>query len=247
MTSSISVVVGGNGALGSAICDQLHAEGHNLVIASRNSAADAPGNAKFHQLDVTDQESVDTFTLWLQSLNAPLRLLVFLPAAPTDGGISDASVDAIMTAVDVKVGGLLRLTRALTSTFNRETAILVIGGNLAFDPIPFAATSGIANAALANTVRQLQFPLGKLGVRIHLIAPGPVDTERWWTLAQAEAKKRGVDSSVILSEATAASSSGKLTTTAEVAWAVSMLANPMAAAMTGSTLLLDGGRRTASP
>jgi hypothetical protein len=39
----------------------------------------------------------------------------------------------------------------------------------------------------------------------------------------------------------------RLTSTDEVAWAVSMLADPHAAALHGSTLLMDTGRRRAIP
>jgi len=174
-------------------------------------------------------------------------MLVYLPAAPTAGGIDQAPVEAILAAVDVKVGGLLRLIRTLqpdTSGSDRAVAV-VVGGNLAYDPIPHAATSGIANAAQANAVRQLQASATEW--RFHVVAPGPVATERWEQLAAAEAQKRGTDIEVIRAEQTASSPLGRLTTPEEVAWAVTMLADPKAAALHGSTLLLDTGRRTAIP
>jgi len=245
---SATVVVGAAGALGRAAVQQLARSGHELVLVGRSLAAledlaaEVPG-ARAIACDVTSDDSVAA----LAAEVGPVRMLVYLPAAPTAGGIDQAPVEAILAAVDVKVGGLLRLIRSLTpdtATPDRAVAV-VVGGNLAYDPIPHAATSGIANAAQANAVRQLQSSATKW--RFHVVAPGPVATERWEQLAAAEAEKRGTDIEVIRAEQTASSPLGRLTEPEEVAWAITMLADPKAAALHGSTLLLDTGRRTAIP
>ena len=245
---SATVVVGAAGALGRAAVQQLARSGHELVLVGRSLAAledlaaEVPG-ARAIACDVTSDDSVAA----LAAEVGPVRMLVYLPAAPTAGGIDQAPVEAILAAVDVKVGGLLRLIRSLTpdtATPDRAVAV-VVGGNLAYDPIPHAATSGIANAAQANAVRQLQSSATKW--RFHVVAPGPVATERWEQLAAAEAEKRGTDIEAIRVEQTASSPLGRLTEPEEVAWAITMLADPKAAALHGSTLLLDTGRRTAIP
>jgi len=245
-----TVIIGAGGSLGRAIAQRLADEGHDLVLVGRTKqplddlVQQFPG-ARSLTCDVTNDRDVEA----LAEQVGPTRMLVYLPAAPTAGGIEQAPIEAILAAVDVKVGGLLRVLRALqpaaqAASTDRPAAI-VIGGNLAFDPIPHAATSGIANAAQANAVRQLEHSNSPW--RIHVVAPGPVATERWEELAQAEADKRGIDITQVRSEATASSPLGRLTSPDEVAWAVSILADPHAAALHGSTLLLDTGRRTAIP
>lgn len=252
MSSAIgsTVVVGAAGALGEAITRRLAGEGHDLVLTGRNldsleQLAHQLPSARAFVCDVTSDGDVAA----LAELAGPTRMLVFTPAAPTAGGIDAAPIEAILAAVDVKVGGLLRLLRALQpatqAVSTDRPAAVVIGGNLAYDPIPHAATSGVANAAQANAVRQLEHSASPW--RIHVVAPGPVATERWEQLAEAEATNRGIDIEQVRSEAAAASPLGRLTSTDEVAWTVSMLADPHAAALHGSTLLLDTGRRTAIP
>lgn len=248
---SATVVVGAAGALGSAACRQLAADGHQLVLVGRTEesltdVAQQLPNARVVACDVTNDDDVQR----LAEQVGPTRMLVYLPAAPTAGGIDQAPIEAILAAVDVKVGGLLRLIRAITpdtqhDPLNNRAVAVVVGGNLAYDPIPHAATSGIANAAQANAVRQLE--QSNTQWRFHVVAPGPVATERWEQLAQAEADKRGVDIETIRSEQTAATPLQRLTSTDEVAWTIAMLADPRAAALHGSTLLLDTGRRTAIP
>ena len=250
---SATVVVGAAGALGRAAVQQLARSGHELVLVGRSLAAledlaaEVPG-ARAIACDVTSDDDVAA----LAAEVGPVRMLVYLPAAPTAGGIDQAPVEAILAAVNVKVGGLLRLIRSLTpdtatpdSAAPDRAVAVVVGGNLAYDPIPHAATSGIANAAQANAVRQLQS--SATNWRFHVVAPGPVATERWEQLAAAEAEKRGTDIEAIRVEQTASSPLGRLTEPEEVAWAITMLADPKAAALHGSTLLLDTGRRTAIP
>lgn len=249
MSHGSTVVIGAAGALGTAVCQRLASEGHELVLVGRNqqaldTLADQLEKSRALACDITNSESVES----LAAAVGPVRMLVFLPAAPTAGGIDEASPEAIVRAVDTKVGGLLRCVRSLSpAAVDRGAPVVVVGGNLAYDPIPDAATSGIANAALANAVRQLQGTVPDKGWRIHLVAPGPVATERWETLALAEAQRRGVTVDEVRREATAASPLDRLTTVDEVAWAVSILADPHAAALHGSTLLLDTGRRKAIP
>ena len=244
-----TVVVGAAGDLGAVISRRLAREGHSLVLVGRGREpleelhAHVP-DSRVITCDVTQDDDVAR----LAAHTGPVRMLVYTPAAPTAGGIDHASPEAILAAVDVKVGGLLRCLRSLQPAAGPDLApVVVIGGNLAFDPIPDAATSGIANAAQANAVRQLQETLPHAGWRIHVVAPGPGETPRWDALAAAEAERRGGAVEEIRKRATAKSPLGRLTTTEEVAWAVAALADPHAGALHGSTLLLDTGRRRAIP
>jgi NAD(P)-dependent dehydrogenase (short-subunit alcohol dehydrogenase family) len=109
------------------------------------------------------------------------------------------------------------------------------------------STAGIGNAAQANAVRQLSRALGPRGVACHTVAPGPVATSRWLDATAAEAKRTGVGVEQLRAGASADSPLGRLVSVEEVAWAIARLADPEAAALTGSTLLLDGGRRRALP
>jgi NAD(P)-dependent dehydrogenase (short-subunit alcohol dehydrogenase family) len=57
----------------------------------------------------------------------------------------------------------------------------------------------------------------------------------------------GIDVEEVLAQMRAESSIGAFATPAQVAWAVSLLLDPEADAMTGATLMLDAGRRRGLP
>lgn len=246
-----TVVVGGAGAIGTRVTSRLVAAGHRVLCVSRSEASlerlrsQVPGVAGALSADVTDEAIASTIAEAIG--HEPVRMLVHMPAAPTAGGILDAPGDAILAAVDVKVVALLRMVSGLLPAFVPDAVVVAVGGNLAYDPTPDAATSGIANAAMANAMKQLQRRLGELAVRLFLVAPGPVETARLQTLVAAEAARREVPAAEVEAGLRSASPLGRLTTADEVAWTVQRLSEPEAGALAGGTLILDAGRRTAIP
>jgi NAD(P)-dependent dehydrogenase (short-subunit alcohol dehydrogenase family) len=245
-----AVVVGASGELGSAIATRLAELGHPVVAVARRpeplaELADRHPRIAPCAADISAEASVRIIAEALAG--RPVSLAVQCAAAPGGGGILSVEPEAILAAVDVKVNGLLRLRRAVDAGLGDGSRLVAIGGNLGYDPTPDGSTAGVANAALANAARQLSRALGPRGATCHVIAPGPVDTRRFRRLAAEEAQQRGIDVETVLSEARAAAPLGRLTTPAEVAWAVALLRESEAEVLTGGTLLLDGGRRTAIP
>lgn len=245
---SVAVVVGASGAIGRHVVTRLRAEGQRVLAVARDPerlrALAVPGAVDVLPLDVTDDDAGDRL---VASLDTDVHLLAYLASAPLGGDVLTVPGDVVRRALAVKVEGLLRLVQSLVERFADPARVVAVGGNLGLDPTPAASTAGIANAAQANLVRQLDRALARRGVTCHTVAPGPVDTERYRTLAAATAAQRGVAVETVVAEAAEQASIGRLTTPEEVAWAVVRLTDPEAAALAGSTLLLDGGRRTAIP
>jgi NAD(P)-dependent dehydrogenase (short-subunit alcohol dehydrogenase family) len=146
-------------------------------------------------------------------------------------------------SVSLKLGGLLRLIRAVEDRFVTGSRIVAIGGHFGSEPTPQTCAAGVTNAALANLVRQLADAYGPRGVTVHLMAPGVLETERLRRFADVAAQARGVSIETVLDEYRRQSPLGRLTTVDEVGWAVAQLLAPEADALHGATLALDGGAR----
>lgn len=245
-----TVVTGATGDLGRAIVARLVAEEHVILAVARDEGrltALAATSSLISPVvaDLADDSAVERINAAL--VGSTVRMAVHCAAARVGGDVLEVATADVLTAVDIKVNGLLRLVRAVRPLLRAGSRVVAIGGNLGFDPIPDAATAGIGSAAQANAVRQLNRALAPLGVTCHTVAPGPVATDRWYAIAATEARRRGVDEEVVRGEAMAQSPLGRLTTPEEVAWMVARLADPEAGALAGSTLLLDTGRRSALP
>ncbi len=244
-----AVVVGAAGAIGSRIVEKLSGRGLGVVLVGRTAAslealAERLANAVVCRADIRDDESVKAIRA---AASGPVRMVVNAAAAPLGGSVLEVEADAVLAAVDVKVNGTLRLVHGVTERLVPDSRIVVLGGNLGYDPIPEAATAGVGNAALANLVRQLSRALGPRGVTCHVVAPGPVWTERLQALIRDAARSRGIPEAEVVDEFRARSPIGHLVTIEEVVWAVDLLLAPQARSLAGGTLLLDAGQRTATP
>lgn len=247
---SIAIVVGASGAIGREIVTTLIGAGEQVIGIARTCGA-LTDSAKRHAGSftalATDIGSDDAIETIRDAIDGPVSMVVHSPGVPVAGGIRAAPTQALIEACNIKVGGFVRLVRAAEPFLERRSRLVAIGGHYGFEPTDYAATAGVANAALANVVRQMSWAFGKQGVTAHLVAPGPADTERLHNVAAARANRDGQSVDAVLAEMRADSAIGALVEPQQVAWAIRMLLAPEADAMAGSTLFLDAGRRRGLP
>ena len=245
----LAVVVGATGTFGNRMVDRLVGQGLKVVAVARTATLLAELQARQPSIGicVADISSDVSITAIEAVIDRPVRAVVHGPGVGVAGGILSAPTRTMVDAVNIKVGGLLRLCRAADAHFAHAARIIAIGGHYGLEPTAYAASAGVANAALINVVRQLSLAYGERNVTAHVIAPGPADSERLRRVAATRAETRGISVDDVLDEMLAESSIRRFTTPEQVAWAVAMLLDPCADAMTGSTLMLDSGRRRGLP
>jgi NAD(P)-dependent dehydrogenase (short-subunit alcohol dehydrogenase family) len=247
--AEIAVVVGATDAMGQVIVRRLASEGLRVVAVARSReaveslAATVPGLVPC-VADIASDTSIDAIGA---AVDGPVRLLVHGPGVATAGGVLTAPTAAVVDAVNIKVGGMLRLVRAVDARLSRGSRLVAIGGHYGFEPTAYAATAGVANAALSNLMRQLSWAYGERGITAHLIAPGPADTDRLRRVATARGERDGLSTDAVLDQMRQESAIGAFTSVEQIAWAVSTLLAPEADALAGGTLFMDAGRRRGLP
>lgn len=244
-----AVVVGATGAFGQAIVKRLTNEGLEVIAVARTEASLESLVAENDRVkaciaDVSSDTAIDDIKA---AITKPIRMVVHGPGVAVAGGVLNAPTDALVNAVNIKVGGYLRVVRAVDEHVVESSRLIAIGGHYGLEPTAYAAAAGVANAALFNISRQVSLAYGERGVTSHVIAPGPADTERLRNVAKDRAKMLGITVEEVMATMCEESSTGRFTTPEQVAWAVAILLDPAADAMTGSTLMLDSGRRKGLP
>jgi NAD(P)-dependent dehydrogenase (short-subunit alcohol dehydrogenase family) len=235
VSGEVAVVVGATGALGGAVAARLRDAGLTVVGVARAGAECTA--------DIGSDGAVAAIADAVTAVGRPVRMVVQAAGLPPTGPLETIEPDALGRAVALKVGGLLRLVRAVDPALVRGSRIVALGGHFGSEPAPYACAAGVTNAALANLVRQLAIAYGSRGITAHLVAPGPADTPRLRALCAQAAAERGIPVQDVLAERAAESPLGRLVSPAEVAWAVALLLAPEADALHGSTLALDVGAR----
>lgn len=243
------VIVGATGAFGKVIVKRLIGQGLGVVAVARSASALDELAAAYPGVmpcvaDIASDSAIESIRT---ALPGPVRMVVHGPGVSVGGGVLAVDTHALVDAVNIKVGGMLRLVRAVDAHLSSNSRLVAIGGHYGFEPTAYAAAAGVANAALVNVVRQLSLAYGERGITAHLVAPGPADTERLRRVAADRARMNGTTVEAILEAMKAESSIGAFTEPGQVAWALEILLAPEASAMTGSSLMLDAGRRRGLP
>ncbi len=139
-----------------------------------------PQEAPVVELDVTSQADLDGLAdrlgaVGVSQLDGVLHSIGFAPEAALGGNFLNTTWEDVATAVHVSAYSLKSLTMACRPLF-ADTASVV---GLDFDATvawPKYDWMGVAKAAFESTARYLARDLGPEGVRVNLIAAGPIAT-----------------------------------------------------------------------
>ncbi|KAI4319014.1 hypothetical protein MLD38_032664 [Melastoma candidum] len=120
-TDTIAVVTGGNRGIGFEIVRQLAAHGLTTILTSRDEAVGQEAakvlregglNVVYHQLDVTDNTSIGSFTDWLRQNYEGADVLINNAGVNFNIG-SENSVESARTVVETNYYGTKNLTKAM--------------------------------------------------------------------------------------------------------------------------------------
>ncbi|NGP04681.1 SDR family oxidoreductase [Rhodococcus sp. 14C212] len=244
-SSSVCVVVGATGAMGTEFTRRLARRGLRVIAVARN-ADDLDKLAASDDLivpcvaDIADDSAIEAIAA---HVDAPVRMAVFAAGLPVRGSADTIAPGDLAVGANIKVGGLVRLLHAVRDHLVPGSRFVTIAGSLGLEPGPLDAGPGTVNAAVFNLMRQLSALYGPKGVTTHTIAPGPVDTPRLRKFVETEAAETGRDPGEIWNRYRAKTTLGRLPTLDEIGWTLEMLLAPEAAVLHGSVLTVDGGTR----
>jgi NAD(P)-dependent dehydrogenase (short-subunit alcohol dehydrogenase family) len=241
--ADLSVIVGATGSFGRAVTERLVTRGQRVLAVGRHEAdlsalASEVAGVTPCVADIADDGAIETISA---ALDGPVRMAVFAAGLPVAGSVETVSPSDLARGADIKLGGLLRLVRAVDARLVPGSRIVMFAGSLGFEPKASSAGPGAINAGVFNLMRQLGDVYGPRGITTHTMSPGPADTPRLHALVERAAAERGVTVDEQWASYAARTSLGRLPTTREIAWAVSLLLEPEADVLHGGVLTLDAG------
>jgi 3-oxoacyl-[acyl-carrier protein] reductase len=234
-----ALVTGGSGAIGSAVCRSLAADGHHVLIhANRrpdeaqkiaDAIASAGGLAQVLVFDVTDAVAVAAA---LEPLVAdkPIQILVNNAGIHDDAVFPGMQLEQWRRVIDVSLNGFYHVTQALMMPMIRSrwgriinmSSVAALTGNRG--QVNYSAAKGALNAA----TKSLALEVASRGITVNAIAPGIIASE----MSADAFDKSAIERLVPMKRA------GK---PEEVADLVSFLASPRAAYITGQVISINGG------
>lgn len=244
LSGKVAVVSGGTRGIGRAVSLALASRGARLVLGYRADAAAAEETASACAALGAETRTVaanlahpDEARALVAAAGDRVDLLVHSAALGSFKPVLDVKPAQWDLTLSVNARAFLLLARAATERMPEGGRLVALSSLGSTRVVPEYGALGASKAALEAVVRALAVELGPRGILVNAVSAGLVPT------ASVRLHPRYEE---LAARARAASPLGRLGTAEEVAAAVLFLASPLAAWVTGQTLVVDGGASLAT-
>lgn len=252
-------MTGATGGIGLALSKRLAGAGYSLLLAARNEERlraltdelnqSFPGAGKYSWIavDMTQDESVESFATEMEARQTSLQGVVLMPPqeSPTNDPFpSNARWRQLLQGSFV---GPLALLKAAVGAMQPDIAsgkrckVVVISGISSAQVLGHYATSNVIRCAWLAEAKTLAFALGERGIHVNTLSLGGTLTPGYAASLEKRAATAGISVDQRLEEETANVPLKKYGSPAEVAVAVEGLLSAFSDHMTGLNILHDGG------
>ena len=224
---AVALVTGGASGIGRAVTELLEASGARVHVADLGGP---------EPVDVIDRAALDRVAAGLDRLDVLVNAAgVLTQNLPAD----ELPADDFRRAYEVNVLGTLNACQACFPLLRASRgAIVNVASQAALVSLPQQAAYTAAKGAVAALTRSLAIDWAEHGIRANAVAPGFTRTPRTDAFFENE---------VFTQAATGRIPLGRILEADEIAGAIVFLASPLARAITGVTLPVDGGWTAGEP
>jgi NAD(P)-dependent dehydrogenase (short-subunit alcohol dehydrogenase family) len=236
---AVAAVTGGARGLGAGIARRLAAAGaRGTVLDLPQALGDVPAGWQAVGVDVTDEESVRTAFAGIGGLDV---LVAAAGVVPGWACIADVDLDRWDAVFAVNVRGMVATLKHAASVLRDGASVVLIGSLNSWRGDPNIASYVASKHAVLGLTRSAALDLGRRGIRVNALGPGPVATEALLERMATRERELGVPVATALARAAEQTALGRIVTVDEVADAALFLASPLSSGITGQLLPIDAG------
>ncbi len=250
-TNKVALITGGGGGIGRATALGFARRGAKVMIvdhdkdqgeASAGIVRQQGGDARFHQADVTKSASVQAYVK--ACLDAYGRIDCFFNNAGIEGKVvptQDYDEDVFDQVIAVNLKGVfLGLRHVLPVMLKQGSGTVVNTASVAglFGGPGMPAYVASKHGVLGLT-KVASSDVAPHGIRVNAVCPGPVETRMMRSL---EAQRNPGDPEGVHKAYSATMPTGRYTLPEEVAGVVLYLSSDISGNVTGTHIVIDGGR-----
>ena len=249
----VFMVAGASSGLGYAIAHRLAAEGARVSIGSRNErniaeaaatiSLETAAEVRGYVFDARDGDSISQWVEQTQQGFQRLDGIVINAGGPTPGFFGEFNDAAWESAFELTLLSAVRMIRASLPALKLQGgSILTLTSSAVKEPIDILLLSNVMRSGVASLVKSLSNELAKDNIRINNLIPGLIGTDRIDALNQYLANRGNTSPEQIRRNAEAVIPMGRYGKPEEFANAAAFLLSDAASYISGTSMVVDGGR-----
>lgn len=214
----------------------------DVEAAAEKLASETSAETMATACDVTQPEQIDAWVVATVAKWGKIDGLLVNAGGPPAGYFKELSDEQWQNAFNLTLMSSVRLIRAVLPHMTEGSAILAITSSSVKQPIERLALSTVMRAGVVGLVKTLADELAPDGIRVNNLIPGRIDTDRVAQLDRGVANRLGITPEEARQRSEASIPLKRLGTIEEFGRAGAFLLSPGAAYITGTSLIVDGGK-----
>ncbi|MHC4664212.1 MAG: SDR family oxidoreductase [Planctomycetota bacterium] len=252
LKDKIAVCAASSRGIGRAVAAAFAREGAKVAICARGAdtlqetargISEETGVDVLHRVcDVSKADDISAFIGAVTDRFGRIDVLFVNAGGPRPGTFEELNDNDFIEAANLNLFSTARLIRqALPHMKKAGGSVVILASVSVKQPVPGLLLSNMMRLGVVGLAKTLANEYGAHGIRVNVVGPGFVDTERSRSLLAHRAEARGVSQEVVWAEQAARAPLGRIGKPEEVANLVVFLASDAASYITGTTTMVDGG------
>jgi 3-oxoacyl-[acyl-carrier protein] reductase len=246
-------VMGASRGLGNAVARRLLQQGLAVTASARPGerldaaveALSALGAVDALPMDLSEPRAVTRALEELVGRHGSVPdVVIFNGGGPPPGPVARLGVEGLDGAYASMLRPAYELVAGIDGPMRERGSgvVVFLTSSGVLEPIPNLVASNAMRSAITALAKTAAAELAGDGVRVLCVAPGRIATDRVGELDDAAAKRQHTTVDDVAARSRASIPAGRYGTPEEFSAVVGFLCSPDASYMTGTTVLVDGGK-----
>ncbi len=234
----VAVVTGGSAGIGKVICEQLLAQGYQVISLARRSTDIDHRSLVSIEVDLADRAATGQAAAEI-ARQYEVSTIVHNAGVIRPALLAEVKLDDLDALVDIHLGAAIQLLQAaLPAMRAQHYGRVVLLSSRAALGLQTRTSYSATKAGMLGMARTWALELAPDGITVNVVAPGPIRTDMFYDVVEAGSEReRQLAASVPVR---------RLGESADVARAVSFFADPANGFVTGQVLYVCGGTSVGS-
>ncbi|ELZ61325.1 MULTISPECIES: SDR family NAD(P)-dependent oxidoreductase [unclassified Haloferax] len=237
----VAIVTGSTKGIGAGVAKRLAREGATVVVNGRsadngqetvNAIRELGGESMFVEADMRDPAAIEALIEETVDRYGRLDVLVNNAGVQTETTAAEATMEDWKFVLETDFRSFWLCAKHAAEHMPVGGSIVNMSSNHAFLTMPGLFPYNAVKAGINGMTRALALELGPLGITVNTVNPGWVEVERTQAELSADDRER----------VEAIHPVGRIGVPEDVAATVAFLTSDEASFVTGTSLLVDGGR-----